>query len=309
LPNREALEAIDAEYSKADALAMHNQGQSDRMFKIFALMAASMGFLFLVYAKISAEEIFLILYLTLFVLGMVFLWWARRSRWFSKHLMYRVIAESMRTKFYLALAGVDRLVDVQQLIRLTGIDQFSGFSWVMTVFKDVEPAATAERMPDAALSRTVDFVHKEWIDGQASYFKRKSAQLSERHHRLERIKNLLLIILVLATLALLFFKSYLKPYLFTGISIKTSLVFLMGLLPIWLGVWELYQNQMATKELLWQYRNQADRFARTALQLSRTEGWRHQQPILAELGQRSLVENFLWTIHRYHRDYEPPVAA
>jgi hypothetical protein len=31
----------------------------------------------------------------------------------------------------------------------------------------------------------------------------------------------------------------------------------MGLLPLWLGIWEIYQHRMATKELLWQYRNKS----------------------------------------------------
>ena len=47
-----------------------------------------------------------------------------------------------------------------------------------------------------------------------------------------------------------------------GFNGKDLLLFVMGLLPVWLGIWELYQDKMATRELLWQYRNQLSHFSR-----------------------------------------------
>ena len=81
----------------------------------------------------------------------------------------------------------------------------------------------------------------------------------------------------------------------------------MGLLPVWLGIWELYQNKMAMRELLWQYRNQLGHFtrARVAAVAQHARSDRHKE-ILAQVGKESLMESYLWTIHRYHREYEPP---
>jgi hypothetical protein len=31
--------------------------------------------------------------------------------------------------------------------------------------------------------------------------------------------------------------------------------------------------------------------------------------VLAELGKDSLMESYLWAIHRYHREHEPPAAG
>ena len=45
----------------------------------------------------------------------------------------------MRIKFFLRAAGADRLVSATELINLTGIDQFSGFSWIGNLLKNVEP--------------------------------------------------------------------------------------------------------------------------------------------------------------------------
>jgi len=84
------------------------------------------------------------------------------------------------------------------------------------------------------------------------------------------------------------------------------LTFTLGLMAILLGAWELHQNKMATRELLWQYRNQRGHFARAKALLSRVTSVRRRNEVLAELGKDSLMESYLWTIHRYHREHEPP---
>src|SRR4030095_9136361 len=45
--DQESLLRIDAEYGKADALAIYYQKHSDRLFRWFSLMASSMALLFL----------------------------------------------------------------------------------------------------------------------------------------------------------------------------------------------------------------------------------------------------------------------
>ena len=51
-----------------------------------------------------------------------------------------------------------------------------------------------------------------------------------------------------------------------AVTAKDVIIFLMGLLPVLLGIWELYQNKKAMRELLWQYRNQLGHFTRAELQ-------------------------------------------
>ena len=95
----------------------------------------------------------------------------------------------------------------------------------------------------------------------------------------------------------------------TTITGHDGVMFLMGLLPVWLGIWELYQNKMAMRELLWQYRNQLGHFTIAELQLARDTTAERSQEILAQVGKEALMESYLWTIHRYHREYEPPAAT
>jgi hypothetical protein len=65
---------------------------------------------------------------------------------------------------------------------------------------------------------------------------------------------------------------------------------------------------MAVQELLWQYRNQLRQFQRARIQLQRIASRARRDAILKELGENSLMEIYLWAIHRYHREHAPPAA-
>jgi len=110
-------------------------------------------------------------------------------------------------------------------------------------------------------------------------------------------------------LVLLLFAVPLHERMLGAITGHDGVMFLMGLLPVWLGIWELYQNKMAMRELLWQYRNQLGHFTIAEIQLSRDTTADRSQEILAQVGKEALMENYLWTIHRFHREYEPPAAT
>ena len=315
LPNKEShhqlpmLEAIDAEYQKADGLALFNQKYSDRQFKLFGYMAALMGLLFLLYAKILPAKVFLIGYLALFIVGFVMHRQTEHKEWFTKHLLQRVIAETLRTRFYLVLAGVDKRVDTDRLLSLFGIKQFSGFSWIQHVLR-AHQSLDGGSDKVTQQGKDVEFVCAAWLEDQAQYFRSKIDRLSEHHHRLEKIKGKLLLASAGAVVVLILFKKFLVGTTLLGsLDLKTLVVFLMGLLPFWLGVWEIYQSKMAVKELLWQYRNQSKLFNLMSTRIEYSQSIEEKRRILAELGERSLTENYLWTIHRYHREHEPPTAG
>jgi hypothetical protein len=94
----------------------------------------------------------------------------------------------------------------------------------------------------------------------------------------------------------------------TGLPFKNVLSFCTGSLAVTLGVWELRQNKMAVQELLWQYRNQLRRFQQARKQLQRTTNRGRRDAIVEQLGENSLMEIYLWAIHRYHREHAPPAA-
>jgi hypothetical protein len=90
--------------------------------------------------------------------------------------------------------------------------------------------------------------------------------------------------------------------------VKNVVEFCSGFLAVLLGVWELRHNKMATRELLWQYRSQLSQFERARVQLQRKPSRARREDLLVELGSNSLMEIYLWAIHRYHREHSPPTA-
>jgi hypothetical protein len=148
-----------------------------------------------------------------------------------------------------------------------------------------------------------------WIENQRQYFVRKVAQLHRSGIRTKRLKRLLFGIIIAVVLTLLLLGESARHRLVLGISLENILTFVMGLMAVMLASWELHQNKMATRELLWQYRNQLKHFSRARSQLARTFGSSRRLEILAELGKDSMMESYLWTIHRFHREHEPPGRA
>jgi hypothetical protein len=234
----------------------------------------------------------------------------KSRRWFSKHLAYRVLAETMRTLFFLRLTTADRHVSATELIQLAGIDQFEGFAWITNVLKNVEPWTERGSREHPQEEAYLALAHAAWIDAQKGYFRKKVTQLEHAHRRLGRLKTALICMLVLMAVVLVALSGPLAGFVFSlGFTGKDLLLFVMGLLPVWLGIWELYQDKMATRELLWQYRNQLSHFSRATIELAQAGDRSRRVSILAALGRDSLMESYLWTIHRYHREHEPPTAG
>jgi len=66
---------------------------------------------------------------------------------------------------------------------------------------------------------------------------------------------------------------------------------------------------MASRELIWQYKKQLAHFSRSSAELERTGSPARRAEVLVDLGKRSLMESYLWTIHRYHREHAPPAGG
>ena len=315
-PPRERLllEEINAQYVKADLLAIHYQRRSERLFRLFAATTFALGLAYLIYEKLDESRMLLVAYVVI-LLGSLGVYYALRNRhWFAKHLSYRALAETIRAKFYLRLAGVDHRVNASEVLALSGIDRFHGFGWISYVLAGVEaPDVHAEASHDPDLRRTRS-VELHWIESQHRYFTSKVARLGRSSHRLKMLRNALFVIILVVIMVLFLFGERMGGEgvggegTHPGIPLKNLLTFFMGFLAVLLGVWELHQNKMATRELLWQYRNQLAHFARARLELRRFLTPHRRHEVLVSLGRDSLMECYLWTIHRYHREHEPPAG-
>jgi hypothetical protein len=298
--------SIDVDFVRADQLALSNQLQSDRLFKLFGLMAALMGLTFLLYAKIAALKLFLILYVGLFASGYLLFAIGARRGWFGRHLAFRALAEILRIRFFLVLSGTGSDVPIRHLLRMTSLERFEGFGWIGDAIRCTEPLTYESNVP---ANVRVAATSERWVKDQASYFNRKHHQLHEQHERLENVKKILFLAAFLGAVSLLLFKKSLYGFHIGELDGKTLVVFLMGLLPLWLAIWEIYQTKMATRELLWQYANQGELFVLAEKRLTAISDPAYAQHVIAELAERSLMDVIQWSSHRYHREHEPPSAG
>jgi hypothetical protein len=305
--DRPTLERIDAQYGKADALAIHFQRRSDYLFTFFNLVAFSMGLAYLAYEKFFGTRVLLFLYLLILTSGAGLYRLLHERHWFAKHLMCRALAETLRVKFYLRLARGEHLVDAEEMLALSGVNRFHGFGWITHVLISLESPATGAYPKRGA--KLEDAFYLVWIENQRRYFDRKVAQLHRSGMRTKWLKRALFAVIILMILSLLLLGRSGDDRIILGISLENALTFVIGLAAVTLASWELHQNKMANRELLWQYRNQLKHFSRARSQLARTFAASRRLEILAELGKDSLMESYLWTIHRFHREHEPPGQA
>jgi hypothetical protein len=307
-PSRhDAMEEIHEAYLSADRLALRYQSRSDWSFIAASMIAAAMGFAFLWFAKIDDNLAWLYAYLALFAMGYVLYRRARSKHWLRFHLSLRVLAETLRVRFFTTLLGISDHVDVRRVLTLTGVSSFPGFSWTAEVDRMGVP--TTQNLPVDIQSRN-ELVRRSWVDDQANYFERKIKQLHSRHERLEMIQGVLYLLSFVAVVVIIIYGVDLKKIYAPGhVSAKTIVIFLMGLLPLWLTLWELHQGRMATRELLWQFRNQATIFGSASARLENLDSEEASLKVYVELAERSLFETYLWTIHRFHREFTPPAGG
>jgi hypothetical protein len=305
LVDRPRLAQIDSEYRKADWLALYYQKRSDGLFGLFGVFAFVMGCLYLAYDKLGENQVLLTAYLVI-LLGSLALYRLLYSKvWFFKHLRYRALAETMRVKFYLCFAGVGRSVGAAEVFALSGIENFEGFGWIADVLKDVEPVGLAAA--PALDPRRIDFVRDAWVASQHRYFRRKVQLLERKDRRVSRWQTVAVASTVIVLLTrLLLPQSIRGVYVMTDVPLKNLLMLGAEILALFLGAWKLHQSKMATRELIWQYKNQLAHFLRASTELERTATPSRKAELLVDLARRSLMESYLWTIHRYHREHAPP---
>jgi hypothetical protein len=307
LPDAELLHDIDARYSIADSLAMHYQRRSDGLFQLFGALTLLVGGSFLMYELLIDSRWLLVIYLVVLAIGLTLFRILSRNHWLSGHLACRTLAESLRVKFYLALAGADHLVDTRELIAISGVNLFDGFGWFRHVLRSVERTDAVGASGLAFGAATEAAVERAWINDQHAYFTREVKRFSHIKHREAHYKQALFAVTLIAIIGLVFYGEEMEhiEYL-VPVPVKNLVMFVWGSLTVVLGVWKLHQDKMATSELLWQYRAQLRHFARARAELKMTTGTTGRLKVIAQLGRESLMESYLWAIHRFHREHEPP---
>ena len=139
---------------------------------------------------------------------------------------------------------------------------------------------------------------------------RKVATIERTGVRVRRLKRLLVCGMFVLIVAMFGFDDRMEHYNAAfGVSLKNLVTFALGFLALVLGVWQLHENKMASRELLWQYRSQRQHFGRARRQLARLTSPALRNEVLIDLARDSLMESYRWIMHRYHREHEPPTSG
>jgi hypothetical protein len=223
------------------------------------------------------------------------------------YLSNRAVAETARIRFHLAGIDADEEIDVDQVLDLTGVGSLAGLELLRQSRRVGAPLVVES--PNPPKEHVVNLM-AAWVDDQAGYLKSKVGRLGKRERQINLTKSSLIGLSIVAAVLLLFFAADLKDIYLPGhIKLKTMLIFLMGLLPLWLGIWELYQYKLAFQELNWQFENQARHFASASDRINEADSWDQRLGAIRKLGEQSLFEVYLWVIHRYHREIEPTLPG
>ncbi len=285
----------------ADWLATTYQHRVSRVLKATYLLAALMGFAFILYSDIHAQDEMLYLFLMFFLAGLGIASVAKRREWHRKYIDYRALAEGLRVQSYWRRAGIidnnapsfahDNFLQKQDV----------ELGWIRNIMR----AAGIDGLlqPIQSSSEQLNNVIEEWIgnpnhSGQLNYYSTTSEKRTRLHKRSEMLGNACLWLGITISVVLVIFSRLLQD------NMQNIMVASMGILSVAAAVHEAYAYKKADKELIKQYRFMQRIFSAAQRRLNTCSGIVEQRQILRTLGEAALAEHAEWTLMHRERPLE-----
>jgi hypothetical protein len=292
---------IRALFQVADWLASTYQWRVSRVLLITYVLAALMGFSFILYADITNQDVMLYLFMLFFAAGVAVTAVATKRNWHRQYIDYRALAEGLRVQSFWRRAGI---VDVSSssfahdnFLQKQDIE----LGWIRNVMRgaSLDGMLHARSIGAAEVGEVID----EWIGspaspGQLQYYAATAARRTRSHHLANSIGNACLwlgigISVVLAVTA----------HMVSG-TLQNLMVAAMGVLSVTVAVHEAYAYKKADKELIKQYRFMLTIFTAARHRLQASSSLKQQQQILRVLGEAALAEHAEWTLMHRERPLE-----
>ena len=195
-----SLLRTDELFEAADGLSIRNAKRHRRILFALSMGGMLLTLFFLLYDE--AELHGLILACGVMVLYLFFIrFLARRLDCHRKYLEYRVLAECLRCRFFLCLAGVR--VPVTQILPWS---LRQAIPWIPEVLSSLSGEMPAEKQP----------VLDQWIRSQKSYHEEALAKVSLKNRRDGRTAKIVLTVTILLYIAALFYELILYRNIATG---------------------------------------------------------------------------------------------
>lgn len=292
---------IQRQFVAADWLATTYRRRVGRVLLATYLVTGMMGFSFIAYSDIVAQDLMLYVFLGLFAIGVAINALAQRREWHRKYIDYRALAEGLRVQSYWRRAGIvdssrpsfahDNFLQKQDV----------ELGWIRNVMR----GASVDGML-VPLSPGRDGLAKvvgEWIgapgaDGQLNYYLNTAAKRAVQHQRTQLLAMTCLWTGIGLSLVLAVFARLIDGQL------QNLMVAAMGLLSMTAAVHEAYAYKKADKELIKQYRFMARIFGAAQRRLALCRNDEEQRQILRTLGEAALAEHAEWTLMHRERPLE-----
>jgi hypothetical protein len=292
---------IQRQFVAADWLATTYRRRVGRVLLATYLVTGMMGFAFIAYSDIIAQDLMLYVFLALFAVGVAINAVAQRREWHRKYIDYRALAEGLRVQSYWRRAGIvdssrpsfahDNFLQKQDV----------ELGWIRNVMRGA--SVDGMLVPLSPGRDGLAPVMREWIgapgaDGQLDYYLGTAAKRAVQHRRTELLASICLWTGIGLSLVLALFARLLDGQL------QNLLVAAMGLLSLTAAVHEAYAYKKADKELIKQYRFMARIFGAAQRRLSLCRSDEERRQILRTLGEAALAEHAEWTLMHRERPLE-----
>jgi hypothetical protein len=284
-----------------DWLATVYQHRVSRVLKITYLLAALMGFAFIIYADVSSQDFMLYLFLAFFLTGVGVAGMAKRREWHRKYIDYRALAEGLRVQSYWRQAGI-----VDNNTPSFAHDNFLQkqdveLGWIRNIMR----AASLDGIlkPIQSGREEVTQVINEWIggnesSGQLQYYNATATKRARKHRLSEFLGATCLWLGIGISLLLVVFARQIDD------NLQGFMVAAMGMLSVAAAVHEAYAYRKADKELIKQYRFMQRIFSAAQRRLTICKAVGEQRQILRTLGEAALAEHAEWTLMHRERPLE-----
>ncbi|WP_159015651.1 DUF4231 domain-containing protein [Cognatiluteimonas profundi] len=292
---------IHALFQVADWLATTYQRRVAKVLLVTYVLAALMGFSFVLYSDVTNQDVMLYLFLLFFVAGIIVTAIATRREWHRQYIDYRALAEGLRVQSFWRRAGI---VDISSpsfahdnFLQKQDVE----LGWIRNVMRGASLDGILK--PTATGPAEVAAVISEWIGtddspGQLHYFTVTASRRTRQHARATLLGNTSLWLGIAISVVLAVFARQLAG------RTQNLMVAAMGVLSVAVAVHEAYAYKKADKELIKQYRFMQSIFSAARHRLKASTSLHEQRQILRTLGEAALAEHAEWTLMHRERPLE-----
>lgn len=292
---------IQRQFVAADWLATTYRRRVSRVLLATYLVTGMMGFAFIAYSDLIAQDLMLYVFLALFAVGVAINAVAQRREWHRKYIDYRALAEGLRVQSFWRRAGIvdssrpsfahDNFLQKQDV----------ELGWIRNVMRGA--SVDGMLVPLQTGRDGLAQVQHEWIGtpgaaGQLDYYVQTAARRAVQHRRTELLASICLWTGIGLSLLLALFARLLDGQL------QNVMVAAMGLLSLTAAVHEAYAYKKADKELIKQYRFMARIFSAAQRRLAQCRSDEERRQVLRTLGEAALAEHAEWTLMHRERPLE-----